>query len=367
MENKRPYWKEMLSTAALLYKEKHYWKEIVAISVLLLLVFSGAFFGINLGYRLGIEQHMRRMYRGKTSKPRVSKPQKPYFYAAPQQGASEVSRKEDVTYPFTFVVYGDSSEPAGHEKDLLIDQIIEEKPNFVIHLGNSVLYSGKHQWKIFDQFEGRILKNGIPLFPVLGNQEYATRKGPFIEAEELELNHYFDRFTLLEGKRWYSFKYGNSTFVILDTNVNYYGGSFQYNWLIRRLKDTSSSFLFAAFHHPVYTKNSRYSARESEKFLADIFENYGERKLVKTDIIFSGHARNYERYKKEGINYIVSGGGGALQAPVGREPSDIYNKPGPTFHFCRVTVHLSKAIFEMLKWDDIADEWVQADSFTIFK
>ena len=109
--------------------------------------------------------------------------------------------------------------------------------------------------------------------------------------------------------------------------------------------------MFVSLHHPPYTKSRYHSKRKSERILADLFENYKEKKLSKVDIVFSGHAHNYERYKHNGINYVVSGGGGASQYAVKREPGDFYTRGGETFHYCKVTVSNESIFFEMIRID----------------
>lgn len=293
----------------------------------------------------------------------------PFFYPAPRQRASELFQKRDVKYPFAFIVYGDSREAACYEKDAIIAQIIKERPSFVLHAGDMVLYGEEHQWKIFDAFDGKIIDRGISFYPALGNHEYKTRKGRYASNPEEQLQLYFERFKYIKNKRWYSFKYGNSLFLILDTNTDYSPGSYQYKWLMKKLKSESPTFLFITFHHPPYTKSapSKKSRSKSEKFLAGIFEGYKDKGLIKTDIVFSGHAHNYERYKYNGINYVVTGGGGAPQHSVNRAPDDFYTKTGKTYHYCRITVSKTKADFEMISLDKDTGKWIIGDTFTIPK
>jgi len=284
-----------------------------------------------------------------------------HFYPAPLQDNLPILEAKELTYPYSFIVYGDSRGIAFAEKTALISNVITEKPSFVIHLGDMVDYGDPHQWKNFDSSDGNIIKSGILLFPVLGNHEYRSQKKHYLRNPEKQLHYYFDRFKFLKNKRWYSFTFGNSVFLILDTNTDYSPGSEQHRWLMDMLKKNASRFLFVAFHHPPYTKV--YDNRNAEKSLAQIFE----KGPVKPDIIFSGHQHNYERYRYNGINYIVSGGGGAAPYSVRRAPEDFYNQPGDTFHYCKITVSETKALFEMIKLDKNTGSWQVADSFAISK
>ena len=287
--------------------------------------------------------------------------EQPHFYPALQQHNVPIFETKELTYPYSFIVYGDSRELAFYEKTALISNVITEKPSFVIHLGDMVYCGDPHQWKNFDFSDGNIIKSGIPFFPVLGNHEYRSQKEWYPSSPEKQLQYYFDRFKFLKHKRWYSFTYGNSVFLILDTNTDYSPGSEQHRWLIDMLEKNASRFLYVACHHPPYSKG--YHNRDEEKSLTQILE----KGPVKPDIVFSGHQHNYERYNYNGIHYIVSGGGGAEQSPIKRAPEDLYNQPGETFHYCKITLSETKVHFEMLKLKKDTDSWQVADTFTISK
>ncbi|MFH1868564.1 MAG: metallophosphoesterase [Candidatus Omnitrophota bacterium] len=288
----------------------------------------------------------------------------PRFYPAKPQKDSDIINRQDVEYPFTFIAYGDSREPSSEAKYILIERIIKEDPLFVIHLGDMVTYGEKEQWDIFDRSEGKIISAGIPFYPVPGNHEYYTSKRGYPDDPEEQIKHYFKRFTFLKERLWYSFKYGNSLFMILDTNTNYSKESPQHKWFMERLSQEKHEFLFIAFHHPPYTKNEKKSLRKSERFLAGILEGYKSRDLLKADIVFSSHTHNYERYLYGGINYVVSGGGGAPQYPVARDADDLYTGEGEVYHYCKITVSEKEAIFQMYKLMD-DNSWKIADSFVI--
>ena len=333
---------------------KNFQKRLTPVLSLLIAISAAIFFISGVSY---------------AANPAEKSPGAPFFYPAPRQKTSELFQKTDVEYPFTFVVYGDSREPAGYEKDVIIERIIKERPSFVVHTGDMVLYGEEHQWKIFDIFEGKIIDRGISFYPVLGNHEYHTREKSHPPDPDKRLKHYFNRFKYIREKRWYSFEYGNSLFIILDTNTDYSSESYQYKWLMKKLKGESPIFLFIIFHHPPYTKADMYKVNrsKSERFLAGIFESYKEKNLAKVDIVFSGHVHNYERYRYNGINYIVTGGGGAPQHSINRNPDDFYTGEGTSYHYCKITVSRTKATFEMIKLDEDTGKWVIADVFTISK
>ena len=288
----------------------------------------------------------------------------PFFYPAVDQGAPEPVHAEDVSSPFSFIVYGDSREIAVPVKTAIIDRIIEENPAFVLHLGDMVSCGNAQQWKIFDCFEGKFLREAIPLYPVLGNHEYRSIDEEYPEDPEEQLKHYFKRFQFLEQRRWYTFTYGPCTFVILDTATDFSEESPQFQWLEQELRDQSSGYLFVALHYPPHTKSDH--GRRAEKRLAALFESTDPAHR-NPDIVFGGHVHNYERYLYHGVNYVVSGGGGAPPRSVKRSSQDFYSKPGATFHYCKITVSESELRFEMMRINDATGKWGIGDEFTIRK
>jgi hypothetical protein len=77
-------------------------------------------------------------------------------------------------------------------------------------------------------------------------------------------------------------------------------------------------------------------------------------------IVISGHVHNYQRFRRQDVNYIVSGGGGAEPAKFpGRAQDDLYpqnslyGKSDPAdedqFHYCLFTVDHTRLTFQMMK------------------
>ncbi len=168
--------------------------------------------------------------------------EKTHFYPASPQNGAPIFETKGLTGPYFFIVYGDSRGLASYEKTALISKVITEKPSFVIHLGDMVDYADPHQWENFDFSDGNIIKSGIPLFPVLGNHEYRSQRKRHPPNPEKQLQYYFDRFTFLKNKRWYSFTFGNSVFLIMDTNTDYSPGSEQHRCLMAMLKKMYRDF-----------------------------------------------------------------------------------------------------------------------------
>ena len=60
------------------------------------------------------------------------------------------------------------------------------------------------------------------------------------------------------------------------------------------------------FHHPAYTSGEYQSTPAVADRWVPLFERHG------VDLVLSGHDHNYQRFaRREGVRYVVSGGGGA--------------------------------------------------------
>lgn len=297
---------------------------------------------------------------------------RPFQYPDPSSHAPVHLRgEENPRYPITFIAYGDTQEPASVEKDLLIDRIISEKPDFVIQLGDMVPYNNSRQWKLFDEADGRIIESGIPFYPVLGNHEYMEngyqyRTYGLYKGEQIDLlkHDYFSRFELLRESLWYSMSTGNTLFLFLDSNTDYSEGSLQYEWLLDRLGDRTQRFLVVSLHHPLYSKSS-LPPRVNEIELRNVLESLAENEGRGPDLVLSAHVHNYERYQNRGIQYVVSGGGSSTYpTKVDRGAEDFYQGEGATYHYVKVRIHEDHLTFEMFRLDLETEDWTVADTFS---
>ena len=94
--------------------------------------------------------------------------------------------------------------------------------------------------------------------------------------------------------------------------------------------------------------------------LASLLEE-SQKRLNLPDVVLAGHVHNYERYVHGGVIYITAGGGGATPHEIPRDPADLYQAPGSTYSYCRVTVDRNSLSFQMIKVQ-IAN---QQPSFTV--
>jgi len=195
--------------------------------------------------------------------------------------------------------------------------ILSFKPSVVFTVGDSVNDGNDPiQWKLFNDINEPLLKTA-DYFPALGNHE---KESPL----------YFDNFPFLNHKRWYSIEREGIHFIILDSNFDLRPGSDQYNWLAADLKGIKGEvkFRIAIFHHPIFDVGFHEADEKGLKpILLPLFQKYG------ICAVFSGHDHNYQRFKYEGIYFIVTGGGGANLYNQSRI-SPYLQKFEKTYHFC---------------------------------
>ena len=249
------------------------------------------------------------------------KPGKTYFYIVTvedtyTENILQTVEKEFQTKPldediqsFDFVSYGDT-QIYDERHAYVVERIVKDKinPAFVIKPGDHTEEgTSEKSWSKF--FEAAYpLSSETPYYLALGNHERNN-------------TIYYKAFDLPKGggdysKRWYSFDYWNSHFVILDSNVLEDSPLYkeQLNWLENDLKNNQDKkFIFAIFHHPFWTTATEYGSMQENlpqghyntKNWLPIFKEYG------VDVVINGHIHAYERYFKDGIMFITTGGGGA--------------------------------------------------------
>ncbi len=198
---------------------------------------------------------------------------------------------------FKFLVYGDTRTNFEWHK-LVASEMAKEGAPFVLHTGDLV-ESGDliTDWdKFFEAASALYSKSAI--FPTLGNHERNA-------------DYYYQAFMSHTGggnflRRWYSFDAGNIHFIAIDSNISPETSLYkqQKNWLIEDLKNTKKKYKIVYFHHPFFT-NSPYREPSYREDLEELFVKMG------VDVVFNGHIHHYERFLKNGVMYVTTGGGGA--------------------------------------------------------
>lgn len=202
--------------------------------------------------------------------------------------------------PMRFVVYGDTRD--GHDVHRkLVALILKQKPAFVLQTGDLV-HNGADNglWTIYDEITGAMRKE-LPVYPARGNHDLG---GP---GYEQRVTAPFSS----GNKLYYSFDKGGCHFVSIDSFSPCKPGSKQYTWLEGDLKRAQNrdGHIFVFSHVPAYSIGSHGSDLTVRSVLCPLFQKYG------VTAVFNGHDHNYYRTTRDGILYIVAGGGGAPLYP----------------------------------------------------
>ncbi|KZZ10236.1 hypothetical protein A3749_11590 [Oleiphilus sp. HI0078] len=168
-----------------------------------------------------------------------------------------------------------------------------------------------------------------PAWPTFGNHDAnsadsITESGPYYDI--FTLPRMAEAGGLASGtESYYSFDYGNIHFIVLDSSEsdrNRFGPMI--TWMENDLRQTSSDWIIAYWHHPPYSKGSHDSDAESpliqmRENALPILEEYG------VDLILSGHSHSYER------SHFISGHYGSSESfdsseHIIQEDDHIYSK-----------------------------------------
>jgi tartrate-resistant acid phosphatase type 5 len=118
---------------------------------------------------------------------------------------------------------------------------------------------------------------------------------------------------VLGANRFYRWSAGELDFFVLDSNRA--ADPAQAEWLEEQLRESASPVKVAVFHHSPYTVGLHENDQDVRRLWVPLFERYGVR------LVLTGHNHGYEHSVLNGVDYVVTGGGGARVYPcVGTEP-----------------------------------------------
>jgi hypothetical protein len=234
-----------------------------------------------------------------------------------------------VEAPYQFVVYGDNrTRPDVHAK--VIGQVLNHGvPDFVVQTGDMVADGNDSSlWPEFFSIEHELLRR-TAFFPALGNHERNTR-------------NFYDMFRM--DAPYYSFSWGNSHFLVLNSDIANAEESItardqfwsvQRQWIEDDLRNTQNAhYRFIVAHHPPYTAVTRRQGDNPHMTaLVPMLEKYH------VSAGFFGHDHNYQHYLKNGIHYVITGGGGAPLYDVDTPPAGITKKVASIENFVTVSVN----------------------------
>ena len=277
--------------------------------------------------------------------------------------------------PLTFVVYGDTRFSQRNDvvnafaRRALVGRIAREKPAAIL-IGGDLVYEGSNP-DDYDTYKSETMewsKQKIAVFLALGNHEFrgcTDDENPCLEnwwkaASPLPLRPY----------RWYSVNIGSTLLaLILDSDAALKPGSAQREWFERQITDTDKriKFILIVLHYPP-VRDPFYPAMRDEKEVT----RYLSRKAgaLRTRVVVVGsHVHNYERYNRDGVTYLVSGGGGAKPVPAIRIFGELSRlTTAVNFHYIRFTLDNERLTGTMVRFDTndrTGEPWSEPDRFEI--
>jgi predicted phosphodiesterase len=230
----------------------------------------------------------------------------------------------------------------------IAEKVWQDRPNFVVHAGDVVDQGlDKNDW-INNFFpNGQALMSRVPVYTVLGNHEQ-------------DAPYYYQYMVAPAPEYYYTFKYGNAQFFMLDSNRDLSEGSEQYNWLEWELAKSSATWKIAIHHHPPYSSDSDDHGNTAQSLstlgtaarnLVPLYERYG------LDFCLFGHTHLYERSwplknnrinQKEGVVYINSGGAGGGLEEFAPTRSWFTLDLQIVHHYCTFAIYENTVVFKAI-------------------
>ncbi len=242
---------------------------------------------------------------------------------------------------FSFAAIGDlhvgKEKSQSHNPEWTVRENIRQinllSPDFVIIVGDLIetpkyVRSRMHGWKDlilkWENFDRTAATFEMPFYMVVGNHDVWDK-----ESEEVHESRY--------GSLYYSFDFGNSHFVILDSEVVGFTGQIkgeQLIWLEKDLeKHAETEHIFVFLHKPLWGGEGDW-----DEEVHPVLARHG------VDAVFSGHDHRYEMWGvRDGIRYFITGGGG-------KEPGlGDWEIVGSFNHFMLVTVRGDNVKYAVVK------------------
>jgi len=225
---------------------------------------------------------------------------------------------------WSFVVFSDLQQGYGVYSRLA--EIIgktEPPPLASVCCGDIMLRpANEAEWLNFQHFS-RPITNRMPLLIARGNHE---GNDPVYETILHEMGK-------VPGPPFYYFRqFRNSLFLFLDTEIKGDSGAIineQLIWLANVLDSTASENsiqnIFIFMHHPLYQQGKHEGIEMANA--AEIHQLFLQHQKIR--IVFAGHDHMFHKMRKDGILYVITGGGGG----------DLENGYGGDYHhFVKVSL-----------------------------
>ena len=242
---------------------------------------------------------------------------------------------------FRFAALGDTGAGTAAEKKI-VQQLMGRNPELLVITGDVVYDSGEftEYKKRFFPYYGDLMET-VPILPVMGNHDTgnpAHMGRPFCEvwtppANMATLAGHNPPYTVLKRRanngagpvsddqqaiRNFSTDARDCHFVGLDSTADHDTiRDFIVPWLkddLAKAKKNGAKWIIAFWHHPPYThggyRDNSLQWGDIRELILPVIRKAG------VQLVLNGHDHGYQHMKKDGIDYIVTGGGGARLYPI---------------------------------------------------
>jgi hypothetical protein len=295
----------------------------------------------------------------------------------PNPNPTFVLKQFSIGQPIRLIAYGDMrfTDPKITEgtnpkvRQWLAQKIGQEKPQALLVTGDMPFIGDKKaDWEEYQRETASWKEGGFPIFPTMGNHEITHER-------EKGIANYLDNYPMLERHRYYSAVLGSVEVLSLDMTEGVSPRSEQGRWFVAQLEHLPASvdFLLILYHIPwvADTQSQLVASLPSKDSLAlrTVLEDHVGHMHARV-LVFSGHIHNYERFERHGVEYIVTGGGGAVPYPIlFRGSHDLYRDTGfPVYNYVTLEVkdHQLHGVMWKVADPEAASLNVEAkDSFTV--
>jgi acid phosphatase type 7 len=296
--------------------------------------------------------------------------------AAP--GAATFSVPESaLPQPLVIIAYGDmrftgpaeTSATDPEARQALVARVAAEQPAALFVNGDVPWHGVSADYAEYHMETNRWRELHLRVYPALGNHEFAAC------AQAACLERWWSEFPELRGHRWYSVALGQRVLAVaLDSTASLLPRSEQRDWLENQMAALGPRVrcVFIVLHHPPLAdiqtvKLVDHNPRPNEQALADYLGAIAGRSRARF-VVSAGHVHNYERLERDGVVYLVSGGGGAKPVEIDRTPADLYQSSDfPNYHYVRFELGEKTLVGEMIRLSASAGppQWQVRDRFEL--
>lgn len=260
------------------------------------------------------------------------------FQIGSAQSAQEASKT--VSAEYTFIVFGDNrptradlGQPEIFKR--MLAMMNDRKPAFAVNTGDCVYGSPDLDvLKVqYDDYRNAISALNASVHLAIGNHEIQARKAnqEFFEGEL--------------GRLFHSFDHLDSHFIVLNTEIvgeTHRVSGDQLEWLNEDLRQSrAAKHRFVFLHRPLFPVNG-HTGNSLDKFPKDRDALHALFVRNRVTAVFSGHEHLFHHHLRNGVQYFITGGGGAYLFPTVEGKGDFH-------HFIAVSVSGDEVEMKVVK------------------